>query len=113
ASTATSEPSSTADLDARAPLILPKGVRVPPRMTERVMTGSPCSGLCFEPLGGWLWVAKLLVLTVAERILRLEDLVYLARAFVDHRAASVPHEALDRILVRETVRPMNLDRVVG
>src|SRR2546428_9883481 len=51
------------------------------------------------------------VLTVAEQIVGLHDLVNLARAFVDDRAFAIPVETPDRILVGIAVRAVDLDRV--
>src|SRR5689334_18863251 len=49
----------------------------------------------------------------SEQIIRLHDLVNLARALVDHRALAVAIETADRILVRVAVRAMHLHRVTG
>src|SRR6267143_945792 len=51
------------------------------------------------------------VLTVAEQIVGLHDLVNLARAFVDDRAFAIPVETPDRILVGVAVRAVDLDGV--
>src|SRR6267143_1156537 len=48
------------------------------------------------------------VLTVAEQIVGLHDLVNLARAFVDDRAFAIPVETPDRILVGVAVRAVDL-----
>src|SRR5262245_59861545 len=51
------------------------------------------------------------ILTVAEQIVRLHDLVDLARAFVDDRALAVPEAASDRVLVGVTVGAVDLYRI--
>src|SRR5688572_16910895 len=53
------------------------------------------------------------VLPVAERVVRLHDLVDLARAFVDHGRLAVPVEAADGIFVGVAVAAVDLDRVAG
>src|SRR4029079_130455 len=66
-----------------------------------------------SPLVGRQLDATGLVLPVAERVVRLHQLVDLARALVDHRGLAVPVEPAHRVLVGVPVAAVDLDRVAG
>src|SRR5215207_4303335 len=68
--------------------------------------------LALETLRGWLRTAKRFVLPVAKGVVRLQDGVDLPRALVDDRAARVPPEALDRVLIGIAIGPVDLNSVV-
>src|SRR5829696_8520995 len=73
--------------------------------TVSVRMGSAFVGRQFTP--------KRLVLPEAENVIRLHQGMYLARAFVDHRAFAVAIEPSDRVLVGISVGTVHLHGIAG
>src|SRR5688500_5445953 len=61
----------------------------------------------------WQLTPRRLVGPIAEQVVGLHDLVNLASPLVDHRALAIAIEAAHRVLVRISVRTVNLHGVTG